>query len=745
MSTSSSRDSIFFSTLRVWNEIQGGALHPHWMEDGNSFWWREDSLSCTKVWAFDPIKQAKTVILSSDHIRTALSSAKNDDLADQSLVFSNFEFLPGEQLARITFDSKTYLYDIESRAITLDLSESETEKDRQAPRLVREGDLELMPAHYEKLSSDGRWFAGSKAGNLYRRSRVDDRSEILTEDGVEEDCEWLIEDAIWAPKGSLLFAVKADRRNVPLYPIVHWLGASTEIEYVRRGYAGAGSAKTECYVIDTDTRDRVRIDVGKAAVRVRGWRQDGSELLLTVLNDARTLDFLAADPMTGRTRLLFRETTETFFDLAVNLPNSPNFTPLNDNHHFLWLSERDGWNHIYLYSLDGTYIRRLTHGQRPVARVVAIDETDGWVYYTAFGVERRQYDLHLYRVPLEGGEPTRLTEELGQHDMPFYLRYLGLANVEGIQFSPSRRFFLDTHSDVDRAPRTELHHSDGRLIEVLSVADADGAKALRQYSPEEFCSKAADGQTDLYGLIYKPTDFEPNKKYPVVDSIYAGPQMAWVSRAFASSAGTLAQAVANLGIIVLTVDARGTPHRGKRFQDFVYGNFGRNEIADHVAVLKQLVATRPYMDITRIGVFGGSFGGYFALRAMLQAPDVYRVGVAVAPISDLRQVDGVIIYFRGPPNVDSEAYEYASNLRMVDKLVGRLLTIHGTSDVNVPLSSTMQLIDALMRSGKPYDLVLLPDQGHVPTGAARVYYLNCLKNYFVQYLLECPPSRGIAR
>jgi len=207
-----------------------------------------------------------------------------------------------------------------------------------------------------------------------------------------------------------------------------------------------------------------------------------------------------------------------------------------------------------------------------------------------------------------------------------------------------------------------------------------------------------------------------------------------VARTFANVLGAVAQAYANLGFIVFTVDARGTPDRGKAFQDVVYGNFGQNEIPDHVAVLKQLAAVRPYMDMSRVGVFGGSFGGYFTIRAMLQAPDVFRVGVAAAPLTDLRQVSGSGVLLLGPPESNKAAYDFASNLRMAGNLKGHLLLIHGTSDVNAPLTATIQMIEALTKAGKPYDLVLLPGQGHMPSGQSATYSRQAEKRYLIEHL-----------
>jgi len=457
----------------------------------------------------------------------------------------------------------------------------------------------------------------------------------------------------------------------------------------------------------------------------RGWRSDASELLIT-RPGAKKFDFAAVNPKSGVARVLFTETAESFFDLNVTMPNSPNFTLLPGNRRFLWLSERDGWNQIYLYDFEGRLIRKLTSDARPVERVVAVDEESGWVYYTAHGGDGRPYDFHLYRVNLDVGKAVRLTDAPGKHDQAIYVSYQG-ARGEGIQFAPSRRFFLDSHSDVNRPPETDLRTADGTLVEVMSKADADAAMALRRVPPEEFTAKAADGQTDLYGVLYKPCDFDVSKKYPVVDFIYAGPQMTRVPRSFNGAARE--QAFANLGLLLFVVDARGTPERGKAFQDVVYKNVGRNEILDHVAVLKQLAAARPYVDMSRVALFGGSFGGYFAVRGLLQEPDVFQVGIAMAPINDVSQ--GYRTWM-GSPEENQEGYDFASNLRMAGNLKGRLLLIHGTSDVNAPFAESIRLIDALERAGKPYDLVLLPEQGHAAQNS--MYSLQAVKRYLVEHL-----------
>ena len=309
---------------------------------------------------------------------------------------------------------------------------------------------------------------------------------------------------------------------------------------------------------------------------------------------------------------------------------------LADGRRFIWTSERDGWNHLYLYDLDGTLIRRLTQGTFPVVRVVAVDEKAGWVYFTAQADPERPYDTHLCRANLEGQGFQQLTDAPAQHE---------------IRFAPSKEFFLDTHSTVDRPPVVELRRADGTLLQTVSKADIGALMSeLNWRAPEEFVVKAADGKTNLYGVLYKPFDFDPNKKYPVLQG-FSQP----VRRKF-NEAGEYAHG-AQLGYILVTVAGRGTAGRGKAFADADRGHLGRWEIADQVAALKQLAEKRSYMDLSRVGIHGGSYSGYFTIRAMLVAPDVYRVGVAIAPITEMSEHwrnEGLL----GPPESNGEGYEY---------------------------------------------------------------------------------------
>jgi len=369
--------------------------------------------------------------------------------------------------------------------------------------------------------------------------------------------------------------------------------------------------------------------------------------------------------------------------------------------------------------LNGKLIRRLTEGQFAVYEVVAVDESNGWVYFTAQGEAQRLYDRHLYRVGLNGQGFKRLTEATGQHD---------------IQFSPSKRFFLDVHSTVVRPPMTELREADGALLQILSRADISDLQELDWKPPEEFVSKAADGETDLHGVLFKPYDFNPNRKYPVIEYIYGGWWTTRVPRTFSGARGhAMMQALSQLGFIVFMIDSRGTPGRSKAFQDVGHHGGERHVIPDHEAVLRELAARRPYMDLSRVGIYGHSNGGFFTIRALLLAPDTYHVGVASASMVDLEDTD-LGESWNGLPANNQEAYLLASNTRLAGNLKGKLLLAHGTSDRIVPFEQTMKMVEALIEADKPFDLLVLPEDGHGFSGSSRRYFNEVRRKYFQKHL-----------
>jgi len=715
----SEREAMYYRYLEFPSYVKGGSVEPHWMADGSSFWYAEGAPANTVIWKIDPKANTKQPLFDTERLRQALTPLLGHKLPYQGLPFAEFTFVDGEKAVQFAVEDKEYVLQLNTYTIT------------QAPAFSEEEKSRLVPQAGEVLSPDRRWFAAVKEHNLWLRSTYDGRSVQITTDGIE-DYAWNMEGAQWSPDSFKLAVQKADYRKVPKIPVVHWLKPTVEVEWVPFPIAGGANPQTELFIVDVLSKRQVRVDVGEESgqdIYILSWRPDGSELLFFRRSrDHKKLDLMAANSKTGSTRVILTETQKTFVRFPFWGWTTP-FTLLEDGMRFIWMSERDGWNHLYFYDLGGNLVRRLTEGSFPVLRVVAVDEKAGWVYFIAHGDRQRPYDTHLYRVNLEGKEFTRLTEATGQHDAPRIAPWL-LARASPIQFAPSKQFFLDTHSSVDRPPAVELRRADGTLLQTLSKANIDALKELQWSPPEEFVVKAADGKTDLYGILYKPYDFDPNKKYPVIESIYARPEWTVVPQTFTSNRwGIPAQALAQLGFITFIVEGRGTSERGKEFQDVVYGNIGRYEIPDHVVALKQLGEERPYMDLSRVGIKGKSSGGYMAVRALLLAPEVYHVGVASA-----QHPQAGVAWYIGLPQNNKEAYDYASNLRFADNLKGKLLLIHGTSDRVVPFSATMKMVEALIRANKPYDLIVLPGFRHLYNGNSKTYWLEAIRRYFQEHL-----------
>ena len=307
--------------------------------------------------------------------------------------------------------------------------------------------------------------------------------------------------------------------------------------------------------------------------------------------------------------------------------------------------------------------------------------------------------------------------------------------MHDVQFAPSGRAFLDIHSSIGRPYATDLRRADGTLIARLETADTSALAALGHRPPEPFTALAADGTTELHGVIYTPTDFDAARRYPVVDYIYAGPWISAVQKEYTPTLGMhrIPASLAQMGLVVVTVDGRGTPGRSKAFQDATYGRVGQMEIDDHVAALRAAARTRPWMDLSRAGIAGHSWGGYFALRGMLTAPDFFRAGYAGAP-GDVTESAVINEPHMGMPAENPEGYAAGSNIPLAARLAGPLKIMHGTSDVNAPFSTTMRMISALIAADRPYDLLVVPGGSHNPPDPAGRYYRQDLRRWMATQL-----------
>jgi dipeptidyl aminopeptidase/acylaminoacyl peptidase len=356
---------------------------------------------------------------------------------------------------------------------------------------------------------------------------------------------------------------------------------------------------------------------------------------------------------------------------------------------------------------------------------VYVDSARRQIYMIASADSVHPYDRHVYRVGLDGKGFKALTSAPGQHDPVF---------------SQSGDFFVDSYSSLTQPQTVELRRTDGTLVKQLGQASTAAYAEIGYKPPEPFRVKADDGTTDLYGVLYRPADFDSTKRYPIVDYIYGGPWLAVHQTTYLPSAGPagamqrISAALAQMGFVVAMIDARGTPGRSKAFQDANYGRIGQIEIRDHVAALRALARTRSYIDTARAGIAGHSWGGYFAINGMLMAPDFFKVGYAGAP-GDLTEAASINEPNMGLPANNQAGYDAGSNPAHASALRGHLKIMHGTSDPQASLSSTIRMIKALIDANKPFDLLIMPGQPHGPQGPAARYYRYDLRRYLATYLL----------
>ncbi|WP_276892444.1 S9 family peptidase [Hallella bergensis] len=487
-------------------------------------------------------------------------------------------------------------------------------------------------------------------------------------------------------------------------------------------------------IIDVENGSRVEADASAIANQYAlGWFQwlpDSKEVTMEYNKRGHQLyQMLAMDAETGKLRTVAEEKSNTF----VNYSRIWRQT-INDDKQLLWTSERDDWNHIYLYDLTpvikkgkhGVNMRQITKGDWFVRAVQHVDEKQGVIYFSASGVNKKEdpYLVHFYRIDLDGKNMVCLTPDEGNHT---------------VAYSPDYRYLVDTYSKVDQAPVTQLRSAvDGRLLKTLETADISKLKSNGWVAPEVFVAKGRDGKTNIWGVIQRPTNFDPSRKYPIIEYIYAGPGDAYTPKSFTSYNWNMT-GLAELGFIVIQLDGMGTSYRGKKFEEVCYKNLQDAGFADRMAWIRAAARKYSYMDAENVGIFGASAGGQESTTAVLLHGDFYKAAYSSCGCHDNR-MDKIWWneQWMGWP-VDS-SYVRASNVYNAHKLKRPLMLVVGELDDNVDPASTMQVADALIKANKDFELVVLPGVHHT---MGESYGEHKRYDFFVKHLLKVlPPSWG---
>jgi dipeptidyl-peptidase-4 len=542
----------------------------------------------------------------------------------------------------------------------------------------------------------------------------------------------------WSPDSRKLAYYRFDESQVPDYYIatnLTDLQSSLDVEPYPK--AGSANAVVDLFIFDVESRRATKVDVrsgkpfdddsvGHYVYHVE-WTRDGRELLFFRTNRRQNvMEVAAADPETGACRVVLREAWPTGW---VN--EDPRMVFLDDGRRFIWESHRNGWNNFYLHDLSGAAGRPITNASGyEASSLVKLDDAAGALFYMARDGDN-PLKQQLHRVGLDGSHDVRLTDGSFHHTVGNCLTSIGSRPTQPLLpgpcgVSPDGAYVVDVYQTHDTLPATRvLDARNGRVIAEVARSDASKFDALGLKKAELYTFTAADRTTTLRGVMQFPSTFTPEKKYPVLVSVYGGPEFAISS---ARETFVTPSSLAEFGFLMLNVDSRGVPGLGKRTLDSVYLKLGQAEV-DDIAEGVKAIWNRPYVDKTRIGIFGTSYGGYVSLMELLRHPEVFAAASASSPPTDWRNYDTIYTErYMGLPRDNADGYDAGSAIGLAKTLKGRLLLYYGTADNNVHPSNSLQLIKALQEAGKSFELQVGPDRGHSAVNQDR------MMEFFIEFL-----------
>ncbi len=718
--------------------VSGTAGPISWLPDGR-FWYRATTTEGSTFYLVDPVKKTRAPAFDHAALAAALGRANGNSVKPERLPFGGFVLSRDGASIGVTVEGKRWTCD-------------------RAGKSCSAGATVPTPPPHSSLSPDSTTAVFIRDHNLWAEHLADGAETQLTTDGVGDfgyatnNAGWVhSEDPVvtWSPDGRRIATFQHDGRGVrdmvlagtnPGAPTLQqWkypLPGDSVVFRIHRviiDRSADGSARVVRLTMPPDAHrstvsDHIACDDGM--ICDVQWYPDGSHLaFISSSRDHKQAWLRVADATTGAVREVLHEQSATQIGDA-SLPENL-WRVLPSTNELIWWSDRDNWTQLYLYDLQsGALKNRITSGEGNVTRLVRIDEKTRQIWFTMNGHEagRDPYFQHLYRVGFDGKGMTLLTPEVANHT---------------VSVSPDGKYFTDTYSTPDTPPVTVLRDAAGRLVLPLEKADVSRLLASGWRPPTPVRVKARDGQTDIYGLMYTPANLDSTRKYPVVNHIYPGPQAGSVGpRSFIPARGDN-QALAELGFIVVELDGMGTPGRSKAFHDYYYGRMGDNTIPDQVAGMKELGRRYGFIDLDKVGIWGHSGGGFATASALFDFPDFFKVGISESGNHDNRvyeddwgeRYQGLMLTAS-----DSAGYTEAANQSRAARLKGKLFLIHGMMDDNVPPYNTQLVVQSLMKAGKDFDQIMLPDARH-GYGKDAQYIMRRRWDYFVSNLQgNIPPK-----
>ncbi len=733
----------------------GGTVQARWIAK-DRLWYVESRGDTSRLLLVDPARKGRAATTAFDHARMAatLSAAAGSTYTATDLPLAGVEL--SDDGNTVTFNGATRKYACDIRGARCTDVGKATAGDNRGGRGGPGGrggfgggrGTSSSDGAPVNMAPDGTHGVFIRDFNLWRYDTAGKRETQLTTDGVTDfgyatsNAGWTTTNAawgVWSDGGRLFATNQQDERNVGDMYLVSTPTEGGHPELRAWNYPLPGDS-----VITTIQRVIVDVDAGRVirlqmpADQHRGtqtdnirtqdlrWSPDGTRLaFISTSRDHKTETVRVADARTGAVWTVFSETVPTHYETYSE------WRVLWGSNEVIWYSTRDNNGRLYLYDLEtGKLKNPITQAGANVVGTADVDEKTRTIWFMAGGGEAGQspYFRHAYRVRLDGSRLVSLTPGNGDH---------------AVQYSPTRRYLVDTYSQTDVPPVSELRDGeDGHLIVSLARGDVAGLVADGWHAVTPIRMKARDGTTDIYGLMYTPSHLDSTRKYPIIDHHYPGPQSGSVGSWGFRASGGEPQGLAELGFIVVEINGMGTPGRDKAFMDFYYGRMGDNNIPDQVAGIKELAARYPFIDASRVGIYGHSGGGFSSADAMFRFPDFFSVGISESGNHDNRlyeddwgeRYQGLVT--RNADGTDSYAAE--ANQNFARNLKGHLLLAHGTMDNNVPPYNTLAVVDALIKANKDFDLLMIPNAAH-GYGSVSQYMQRRRWDYFVRWLLGAEP------
>ena len=713
------------------------------------------------------------VLISCDNVKSSTITIDNYENASFHMGRGLNKYLNNVLTYQKWDDQELFHYKVrfkeKTKSFTIDLKSLKKTDYNDSDKVDSKKNIQVVKNNmYEFLSPNGKLAAYIDDFNLWIRNTKTGKRIQLTFDG-EKDYGYATNNAgwiqskgpvlKWSPKSDKIATFRQDARGVGEMYLTTTNVGHPKLQSWK--YALPGDEKIfeiERLIIDVKSKKIVKLKMKNDFQRStttdhiagRGgklldtqWSEDSSKLaFISSSRDHKEAHLQIADSKTGKVFSVYKENVETYYESGVR---SENWKVLFDSNEFIWYSEKDNWGHIYLYDLNTKKLKnRITSGNWLVRKVMHIDKTNREIIFTAGGKEKgNPYHVYMYKVNFDGNNLTCLTPEVGSHS---------------INPSPNWNYFVTTYSTINNAPISILKDRNGKTLFQLSSSNTDELKTNGWQEPIEFNVKARDEKTDLYGLLFLPSNYKKNEKYPVLNYIYPGPQSGSVGNYSFMVARRDFQALAELGFVVVAVDAMGTPGRSKSFHDAYYGNMGDNGLPDNIVAIEQLSKKYSAMDLSRVGIWGHSGGGFASTAALLRYSDFYDVAVSSSGNHDNRNYEadwgekwhGLL----EPLDIDSKDnrseydakktnYDIQANQLFVENLKGKLLIAHGMLDDNVPPSNTMLVVDELIKANKDFDLILFPNKRH-GYGDMSNYMMRRKWDYFVKHLKGLEPPKGFS-